>query len=75
MSAGPFRPDHDAGAERPHGCDLAPPYWGLRTYLPDTHEDKALELGSEPVPVAEGGALRLWEDHPMVSDAGVSHEP
>lgn len=26
----------------------SPPYWGLRSYLPDDHPSKALELGSEP---------------------------
>ena len=26
----------------------SPPYWGLRSYLPADHTDKALELGSEP---------------------------
>lgn len=25
----------------------SPPYWGLRSYLPDDHPDKALEIGSE----------------------------
>jgi len=26
----------------------SPPYWGLRSYLPDAHPDKPLEIGSEP---------------------------
>lgn len=26
----------------------SPPYWGLRSYLPDDHPDKAREIGSEP---------------------------
>lgn len=26
----------------------SPPYWGLRSYLPAGHADKALEIGSEP---------------------------
>src|SRR5574340_1061509 len=26
----------------------SPPYWGLRSYLPDDHHDKAREIGSEP---------------------------
>jgi DNA modification methylase len=26
----------------------SPPYWGLRSYLPADHPDKALEIGSEP---------------------------
>jgi DNA modification methylase len=30
----------------------SPPYWGLRSYLPDGHDDKPLELGSEPTPDA-----------------------
>ncbi len=28
----------------------SPPYWGLRSYLPADHTDKAMELGSEPTP-------------------------
>lgn len=31
----------------------SPPYWGLRSYLPDDHPDKAREIGSEPT-------LREW---------------
>ena len=26
----------------------SPPYWGLRSYLPDDHPDKAREMGAEP---------------------------
>lgn len=26
----------------------SPPYWGLRSYLPDGHPDKGREIGSEP---------------------------
>lgn len=26
----------------------SPPYWGLRSYLPDGHPDKSREIGSEP---------------------------
>ncbi|WP_186211625.1 DNA-methyltransferase [Burkholderia gladioli] len=26
----------------------SPPYWGLRSYLPDEHPDKAREIGQEP---------------------------
>src|SRR5271166_3927419 len=26
----------------------SPPYWGLRSYLPDGHADKQLEIGLEP---------------------------
>lgn len=29
-------------------CVTSPPYWGLRSYLPDDHPDKPLEIGSEP---------------------------
>jgi len=31
-----------------HCCVTSPPYWGLRSYLPDNHPDKHLEIGSEP---------------------------
>jgi DNA modification methylase len=31
-------------------CVTSPPYWGLRSYLPDGHPDKALERGCEPTP-------------------------
>lgn len=31
-----------------HMCCTSPPYWGLRSYLPEGHPDKALEIGSEP---------------------------
>jgi DNA modification methylase len=30
----------------------SPPYFGLRSYLPDGHSDKALEMGAEPTPDA-----------------------
>jgi DNA modification methylase len=29
-------------------CVTSPPYWGLRSYLPEGHPDKHLEIGSEP---------------------------
>jgi len=29
-------------------CVTSPPYWGLRSYLPDGHPLKSLEIGSEP---------------------------
>lgn len=29
-------------------CVTSPPYWGLRSYLPAGHADKAMEMGSEP---------------------------
>ncbi|WP_017760679.1 DNA-methyltransferase [Pseudacidovorax intermedius] len=31
-----------------HTIVTSPPYWGLRSYLPVDHPDKALEIGSEP---------------------------
>lgn len=31
-------------------CVTSPPYWGLRSYLPDDHPDKALEIGLEATP-------------------------
>lgn len=31
----------------------SPPYWALRSYLPDDHDDKHLEIGQEPT-------LELW---------------
>ena len=31
-----------------HACITSPPYWGLRSYLPDGHPMKAREIGSEP---------------------------
>lgn len=31
-----------------HACITSPPYWGLRSYLPEGHPDKHLEIGSEP---------------------------
>jgi DNA modification methylase len=31
-----------------HCCVTSPPYWGLRSYLPDDHPNKCLEIGSEP---------------------------
>ncbi len=34
----------------------SPPYWGLRSYLPDDHPDKAKEIGLEPT-------LVLYLDH------------
>jgi DNA modification methylase len=33
-------------------CVTSPPYWGLRSYLPQDHPLKALEIGSEPTPEA-----------------------
>lgn len=33
-----------------HTVVTSPPYWGLRVYLPDGHEHKQYELGSEPSP-------------------------
>ena len=38
-----------------HCCVTSPPYWGLRSYLPEGHADKHLEIGSEPT-------LQEWVD-------------
>lgn len=38
-----------------HCCVTSPPYWGLRSYLPDGHPNKHLEIGSEPT-------LQEWVD-------------
>ena len=37
-------------SESVHCCVTSPPYWGLRSYLPEGHELKPLELGNEPTP-------------------------
>ena len=37
----------DAGV-RVNCIVTSPPYWGLRSYLPEGHPDKAREIGSEP---------------------------
>lgn len=37
-------------AQSVHTCVTSPPYFGLRSYLPDDHPDKALELGLESTP-------------------------
>jgi DNA modification methylase len=31
-------------------CVTSPPYFGLRSYLPDSHPDKAREIGLEQTP-------------------------
>lgn len=31
-----------------HLCVTSPPYWGLRSYLPEGHPSKHLEIGNEP---------------------------
>lgn len=31
-------------------CVTSPPYWGLRSYLPEGHEDKHMEIGLERTP-------------------------
>jgi DNA modification methylase len=36
--------------ESAHCCVTSPPYYGLRSYLPNTHPDKHLEIGAEPHP-------------------------
>lgn len=33
-----------------HSCVTSPPYFGLRSYLPDDHPDKPYEIGSEDSP-------------------------
>lgn len=33
-----------------HTCVTSPPYYGLRSYLPDDHPDKELEIGLEQTP-------------------------
>jgi len=33
-----------------HCCVTSPPYWGLRSYLPEDHSDKKMELGCEKTP-------------------------
>lgn len=38
-------------------CVTSPPYYGLRSYLPDGHADKSLELGTEQTPDAYVAAL------------------
>ncbi len=35
-------------ADSVHCCVTSPPYWGLRSYLPEGHADKHMEIGSEP---------------------------
>jgi DNA modification methylase len=44
----------DVLAQLPAGiaqtCITSPPYWGLRSYLPDGHDDKTAELGLEATP-------------------------
>lgn len=41
-------PTLDAGSF--HCCVTSPPYYGLRSYLPDDHPDKLLEIGLEQTP-------------------------
>lgn len=36
--------------ESVHAVCTSPPYWGLRSYLPTGHDDKARELGGESTP-------------------------
>ena len=35
-------------AKSVHCCVTSPPYWGLRSYLPENHAAKAFEVGQEP---------------------------
>ena len=37
--------------ESAHTCVTSPPYFGLRSYLPDGHPDKPLEIGAELSPI------------------------
>jgi DNA modification methylase len=37
---------------RVHCCVTSPPFFGLRSYLPDSHPDKYLEIGLEDTPTA-----------------------
>jgi DNA modification methylase len=39
-------------AESVDCCITSPPYYGLRSYLPDGHPDKKLEIGLDPTPEA-----------------------
>jgi site-specific DNA-methyltransferase (cytosine-N4-specific) len=41
-------------------CITSPPYWGLRSYLPENHPLKPLEIGSEPT-------LELYIEHLLES--------
>ena len=41
-------PTLDAGSVQ--CCVTSPPYFGLRSYLPAGHPDKALEIGGEATP-------------------------
>jgi site-specific DNA-methyltransferase (cytosine-N4-specific) len=38
-------------------CVTSPPYWALRSYLPDGHDDKHREIGSEKTPEEYIGKL------------------
>jgi DNA modification methylase len=42
----------DIPSESVHCCVTSPPYWGLRSYLPDGHQDKPHEIGLEATPEA-----------------------
>lgn len=37
-----------AGGVKVNTIVTSPPYWGLRSYLPENHPDKVREIGSEP---------------------------
>jgi len=45
------------GVGRFRCCVTSPPYWKQRQYLPDSHPDKALEIGQEATPEAYVEAL------------------
>ncbi len=57
-----------------HCCITSPPYFGLRSYLPDDHPDKALEMGSEPTLPQFIGALVevMREVRRVLRDDGVA---
>ena len=44
----------------------SPPYWGMRTYLPEDHEYKGNEIGSEETP--EEYVANLVEVFSLVKD-------
>jgi len=57
-----------------HCVVTSPPYFGLRSYLPDGHDDKAAELGAEPTPDAYVAALVavMGECRRVLRDDGVA---
>ena len=47
----------DMPAESVHCVITSPPYWGLRSYLPDGHQEKRNEIGLEATPELHIAAL------------------